>query len=132
MLSDFRVVATLPATDMGRAIDFYEGTLGLPLIMQMEGTAAMFQTGDAALFVYQRDEPTQARHTGATFFVDDVEAEVDGLIARGVSFEKYDLPGFVPDERGVHSSPEVDWLKSAWFLDPDGNILAISSTPPDM
>jgi hypothetical protein len=52
--------------------------------------------------------------------VDDIDAIVDALVARGVRFERYD--GMAQDERGVFrdEGPYV-----AWFKDPSGNVLSI-------
>jgi hypothetical protein len=40
--------------------------------------------------------------------------------------EVYDMPGVEFDSRGVASTGE---LKSAWFKDTEGNILALSQAP---
>ena len=59
--------------------------------------------------------------TALTWAVEDVEAEVRELKARGVVFEHYDLPPL--ERRGdIHIADE---FKTAWFKDPDGNILNI-------
>jgi hypothetical protein len=57
-----------------------------------------------------------------TFEVADVDAVVDDLVSRGVTFEQYDFPGVKTDERGV---AQIQGERGAWFKDPDGNILAI-------
>ena len=56
------------------------------------------------------------------FPVADVEAAVDELIGRGVSFQRYD--GFSQDERGIARGQGPD---IAWFTDPAGNILSVLS-----
>jgi hypothetical protein len=48
---------------------------------------------------------------------------VEELGERGVVFERYDMPGLKTDERGI---AEIDGDKTAWFKDPEGNILAIT------
>ena len=53
------------------------------------------------------------------FTVDDVEAEVAELEARGVVFESYDSPR---TEGGIAT---IGPGRAAWFKDPDGNLLAI-------
>ncbi|MDQ4024973.1 MAG: VOC family protein, partial [Actinomycetota bacterium] len=53
------------------------------------------------------------------FAVDDVDAAVDELTRRGITFERYE--GFDQDEKGIsRGRPNV-----AWFKDPAGNILAV-------
>ena len=56
-----------------------------------------------------------------TWQVDDIEAEVADLRARGVAFEHYDMPGMTL-EGDIHAG---EGMKVAWFKDPDGNILNI-------
>jgi hypothetical protein len=51
--------------------------------------------------------------------VADVEREVAELKAKGVTFVQYDLPGM---KDGIATAGGA---KTAWFKDPDGNILAI-------
>jgi len=58
----------------------------------------------------------------AFWAVDDVEAEVAALKARGVTFEEYDMPGI----KTVNSVATGGGAKTAWFKDSEGNILAIS------
>jgi hypothetical protein len=54
------------------------------------------------------------------FPVDDIDAAVDGLVERGVEFERYE--GFPQDDRGVMRGEGPD---IAWFTDPAGNILSV-------
>ena len=48
---------------------------------------------------------------------------VRDLKARGIAFEKYDMPG-MKVEGDIYSAGS---LKNAWFKDPDGNIHALVS-----
>ena len=52
--------------------------------------------------------------------VDDIDAAVDELTARGVTFERY--PGMSGDEKGVMrgEGPPI-----AWFKDPAGNVMSV-------
>ena len=54
--------------------------------------------------------------------VNDVEAEVAELKARGVKFEEYDMPGITMK----NSIATGGGAKTAWFKDSEGNILAVS------
>jgi hypothetical protein len=71
-------------------------------------------------FVYPKPDDAPAELTILNFPVDDVEASVETLTARGVTFERYD--GFEQDEKGISrgDGPEI-----AWFKDPPGNIVAV-------
>lgn len=55
--------------------------------------------------------------------VKDVDGLVKDLKAKGVAFEHYDLPGLTR-KGDVHVAGTH---KNAWFMDPDGNILALVS-----
>ena len=49
--------------------------------------------------VYPKPDFTPATYTVLNFPVEDIEAAVDELRARGVEFERYD--GFDQDEKGI-------------------------------
>jgi catechol-2,3-dioxygenase len=121
MLGNHPVAATLPAEDLARAVKFYTDTLGLKVVNQGEGGVMLEAGSGTQVFMYQR-ERTKAEHTAATFFVADLDAVVNGLIARGVTFEQYEMGELKTDARGIAESPEG---KAAWLTDPEGNILAL-------
>jgi catechol 2,3-dioxygenase-like lactoylglutathione lyase family enzyme len=122
MLTNKEVVATVAVKDLAVARKFYEGTLGLK-VQSAEGTGALiFQAGPARLLVYRSDFAGTNKATGLNFTVGaDLAKIIAGLKERGVAFEHYDFPG-VTREGDVHLMGPV---KSAWFKDPDGNIIAI-------
>src|SRR5512142_2798643 len=92
MLSKGTVYATLPAVDLKRARKFYEETLGLKVAWEDPSPGIAFQTGNKSMiYLYQRSM-TKADHTAAAFDVEDVEAQVKELKAKGVKFEEYDMP----------------------------------------
>lgn len=124
MLADSRIGANVPVSNLDEAIAFYEGKLGLPLFERGdEQRYARFRgAGQTKLGVYESATAGQARHTLASFVVDDVRAVVDALKAEGVVFEEYDMPG-INTEDGVATMGDT---RTAWLKDPDGNILEIS------
>jgi hypothetical protein len=66
--------------------------------------------------------------------VEDIEAAVAHLKARGVVFEEYDLPGLSSVD-GVTEIPDNYPSKgvgerAAWFKDSEGNLLAIGQSIP--
>lgn len=126
MLANSPAAATIPAVDINRAKDFYANTLGLKLV-EMPGDfegAAMFEAGNGSMiFIYQREQ-TKAEHTAISFLVEDIEAVVDGLIAKGVTFEQYDMGEIKTDARGI---AEAGPNKAAWLKDTEGNILALNA-----
>jgi catechol 2,3-dioxygenase-like lactoylglutathione lyase family enzyme len=124
MLTDSRIGANAPVTNLDEAIAFYEGKLGLKLFERGdEHRYARFSgAGQTKLGIYESKTAGQARHTLASFVVDDVRAVVNALRANGVVFEEYDMPG-MKTEDGVATMGDT---RAAWLKDPDGNILEIT------
>lgn len=120
MLGSNDVSATLAVKDMETAKQFYGMTLGLEIGMESPG-GTFYKSGSSGVFVYP--SPGVAGTNKATYAawnVDDVEAMVESLKAKGVVFEQYDdMPG-VTREGDIHIMGKT---KAAWFKDPDGNIL---------
>jgi catechol 2,3-dioxygenase-like lactoylglutathione lyase family enzyme len=122
MLGDKEVVATLAVKDLGAARKFYEGVLGLKVKDAQGSEAITFKGGGAQLIVYRSQFAGTNQATAANFLVGgEIEKIVHGLADRGVVFEHYDLPGL--DRKGdLHVAGD---FKTAWFKDPDGNILCL-------
>lgn len=121
MLAGSPLYPTIPTRDLDRARGFYAGVLGLPLIRD-KGFEVIFRAGDVEVDVYASEGAGTAEHTIAAFIVDDIDSIVRGLRARGVVFEEYDLPGV----KTVNGIADLGPDKSAWFRDPDGNLLNVS------
>ena len=94
----------------------------------MGGLIGLHLGGGGTVMVYPKgDAHVPATFTVLNFPVDDIDAAVDGLADKGVTFERY--PGFdEPDERGIYRAagegPDI-----AWFTDPAGNVLSVLSDP---
>jgi catechol 2,3-dioxygenase-like lactoylglutathione lyase family enzyme len=110
--------------DIGKAREFYEGTLGLK-VSEEHGLLTLHLAGDRDTLVYPKPDHAPATYTILNFVVDDVDRAVDDLTARGVRFERYD--GFEQDKKGISRAPEGPAI--AWFTDPAGNILAVLEEP---
>jgi catechol 2,3-dioxygenase-like lactoylglutathione lyase family enzyme len=122
-LNDGTVGTAIAVTDMGRAIDFYEGKLGLTGgVVGEDGGRTYFCAGSTRLHVFPSPHAAATGATVATFTVSDVDATVDELGGRGVVFEQYTEP-FPTDARGIGTFGEH---KGAWLKDPDGNVISIS------
>lgn len=127
MLRNATVFANLKAADLDAALDFYGDKLGLELVLDgdvMPGRReVLFEVGGGTVCL---EQGTEAGHgqTLVSFAVDDVEGTVAALRERGVSFEDYDLPS-LRTESGVAT---IGSLKAAWFKDPSGNLLAVTSS----
>jgi predicted enzyme related to lactoylglutathione lyase len=124
VLTDARIGANVPVSDLERAIAFYEGQLGLTLFERgdEEKYARFRGAGETKLGIYESRTAGQSRHTLASFVVEDVRAVVEQLRARGVTFEEYDMPGL----KTVDGIARMGDTSTAWFKDPDGNILEIA------
>ena len=119
MLTNSKAFSGFAVDDLDRAREFYGETLGLETSVE-HGLMTLHLAGDRPTLVYPKPGHTPADYTILNFPVDDIEASVDELSARGVSFEHYD--GFEQDERGIHrgGGPFI-----AWFKDPAGNVLSV-------
>ncbi len=127
MLTNARIGAVIPVTDLDRAREFYEGVLGLQVLRVDAARGFVFYVSGATyLQIYTRQAASSGEHTIAGFELgSDFDAVVDGLIARGIMFDTWTVPGVeLPwDKRGVLKEGGGG---AAWFKDPDGNILVIT------
>jgi catechol 2,3-dioxygenase-like lactoylglutathione lyase family enzyme len=117
------VTPTVAVSDIGRAREFYEGTLGLSDGVEEADGGVRYPCGSTAIHIYPSAENAgKSPATLAAFQVDDVERAVDELIAAGITFEQYDMDPIKTDEKGI---AHLGDSAGAWFKDPDGNIFAI-------
>lgn len=121
MLSNAPICAYIPVSDVPRARKFYEETVGLEPQEEYAG-GVIYVCGGATVFMYPTSNAGTSKASQAFWRVDDVEAEVAELKARGVRFEEYDVPGVTM----TNSIATGGGAKTAWFKDTEGNILAIS------
>jgi catechol 2,3-dioxygenase-like lactoylglutathione lyase family enzyme len=92
MLEDSKVVARIPVQDLRRAKSFYAEKLGLePAEERPRGL--LYRCGDGEFALFESAGAASGDHTQMTWEVEDIEATVERLRARGVVFEEYDLPG---------------------------------------
>jgi len=121
MLGSASVMTMLPVVEMDRARSFYEQKLGLRSLGSNAQGNFLYSCPGATIALYQRAAPTKADHTILSWEVADIGAVVTGLIAKGVRFEEYDLPGLKTVDKVCVLGAE----KAAWFKDTEGNILCI-------
>ena len=81
--------ANVFVSDMPRAIDFFQDTLGLAVsVADSEHGYASLQAGPISLGLALTDDATLVgRHTGLGFIVDDIDAAYAELSDKGVEFE---------------------------------------------
>ena len=121
MLESARAMAFVPATDLGRARDFYEGVLGLE-VLDASGFACVFRVGGATLRVALVGAFSPQPFTVFGWAVGAISETMADLTARGVEFLRYE--GMDQDPAGVWTTPGGDRI--AWFRDPDGNVLSLT------
>jgi catechol 2,3-dioxygenase-like lactoylglutathione lyase family enzyme len=119
MLAESKAFSGFAVDDIDTARAFYGDTLGLET-SEENGILTLHLAGDRPTLIYPKPDFVPATYTILNFPVADIEAAVDGLTERGVTFERYD--GFEQDERGISRAggPPI-----AWFTDPAGNIIAV-------
>jgi catechol 2,3-dioxygenase-like lactoylglutathione lyase family enzyme len=132
-LIDARVEARLPAQDLDRARRWYAEKLGLEPVEEREG-GLRYECAAGVFCLYASTGASDGAFSQLAFNVDDVEAEVAELRARGVVFEEYDLPGM----RTVNGIADIDGNypskgtheRGAWFRDSEGNMLGMGQSLP--
>jgi len=126
MLGANKATSGFAVRDMNEAREFYEGTLGLSVeVLDEEHGVTRLRLADGCdVLMYLSADMTPASYTMLNFEVDDIDATVDGLVERGLTFERYE--GFDHDEKGIVRSPGP---QIAWFKDPSGNVLSVLQQP---
>jgi catechol 2,3-dioxygenase-like lactoylglutathione lyase family enzyme len=120
MLGAKDAAATLAVSDIDRARDFYENTLGLAALQENPG-GVLYKTGNSVILVYPSEFAGTNQATAATWAVgEDFDSVVEGLRAKGATFERYDDLPETSRDGDVH---QIGEFKAVWFKDPDGNIL---------
>ena len=121
MLQKSPLYSYIPVTDVARARNFYEHTLGFQATEELSG-GVFYEFGQGtACFMYPSPTAGTSKVSQAFWQVDDIELEVAELKARGVRFEECEMPG-MKTEDGI---PTTGGAKTAWFKDTEGNILAV-------
>ena len=110
--------------DIDAARTFYAVTLGLSVTTNEMGFLELQLDSGAMILVYAKPNHTPASFTILNFPVEDVEAAVDDLNARGVATKIYRDDVMPSDSKGIMrgNGPDI-----AWFLDPAGNVLSVLS-----
>ena len=122
MLGKNDLTPMIAVKDLDRARAFYEETLGLTTIDRLGEEVVSMKSGDTRIDVYRSDYAGSNKATALTFNVDDIAGEVRELKGKGVMFEHYDGMDGLTRNGDVY---EAEGMKTAWFKDPDGNILSL-------
>lgn len=111
--------------DIDAARAFYGDTLGLEVTTNAMGFLDIRLPQGGSILVYAKPNHTPASFTILNFPVDDVEAAVDDLNARGVVTKIYADPDFGTDAKGIAHGTPGRGPDIAWFTDPAGNVLSV-------
>jgi hypothetical protein len=107
--------AGLRVREFEAARPWYERLLGEPTFFAHATEAVWTLADERSVFV--EEHPDGAGHSTVTLFVDDLDAHVDAIAARGLE----------PDERLTYSNG----VRKALYRDPDGNEVGFGGAPLD-
>jgi methylmalonyl-CoA/ethylmalonyl-CoA epimerase len=111
----------VPVRDAERATAFYRDALGMRFLFAFPHVA-FFDAGGVRLYLAEPEQPDFDGRATIYFRVPDIEAAVETLAARGVSFT--DRPHVVHRD-----GTSALWM--AFAKDPDGNNIALMTEVPD-
>jgi len=113
--------ATLPASDLERAKDFYASRLDMKPVSEDE-TGVHFVLGGTRFRLFRSGGLASGNHTQLAFVVGDVDDVVAALMAHGLEFETYDYPNL----KTVNGIADLGYARAAWFKDSEGNLLGVA------
>ena len=123
MLGEIDATPMLAVRDIQAATSFYATAVGLTQEGPGQDGMARFRSGSIPIMLYESEfAGTNQANALAWSVEDDFDKIVQDLRDRGVTFERYELPGLTL-EGDVHVA---EGYKGVWFKDPDGNILHIN------
>lgn len=118
--------AALPASDFERAKSWWADNVGLKPVEETEA-GAYYKVGETRFLLYASQFAGTNKGTAMSLEVDDVRAAVEELRGNGVEFQEYDLPE-IKTEDGVATLDEAGrTTQVAWFIDSEGNIIAVGT-----
>ena len=126
MLANAQLRPALPASDIVRAKKWYADKLGLEPKSEDQFGGVRYETGGSEFLVYPSEFAGTNQATAAGFTVEDFDEVIADLRSRGVQFEEVDFGEMGKTVDGVVATPDGR-MKSAWFRDSEGNILALST-----
>ncbi|MGV9677230.1 VOC family protein [Nocardia sp. NPDC003482] len=129
MLNNARVEARIPTQDLARARRWYAEKLGLEPVEERPG-GLRYEGSSGVFCLFASAGASNGSFTQMGFYVDDIEATVRDLRARGVVFEEYDGAenGIMTIEGNYPSKGTGE--RAAWFRDSEGNMLGLAEILP--
>ena len=131
MLKDGRVATRLPVRDLAKARAWYAEKLGLEPVEERPG-GLLYRCGGTEFALFESAGAASGTHTQMGWSVDDIEATVADLRARGLEFEQVEMPGITVED-GIAVVPgnypsKGTAERAVWFRDLDGNVLGIGES----
>lgn len=128
-LSNAHTVTKLPAQDLERARAFYRDRLGLEPVEERAG-GLRYVCGPTEFHLFSSSGKPSGESTQMGFEVADLEATMTDLRARGVIFERFEMPGFeaggdtitAPDNYPSKGTSEL----GTFFYDSEGNLIGLA------
>jgi catechol 2,3-dioxygenase-like lactoylglutathione lyase family enzyme len=111
---ELELFACLAVHDRDAAVDWYHRLLGSEPSMFPNDVEAVWELAEGR-HVYVEQAPERAGHSAVTLFVDDLDAWVDGISARGIE----------PAERETYDNG----VRKMLYRDPDGNKFGLGGGP---
>jgi catechol 2,3-dioxygenase-like lactoylglutathione lyase family enzyme len=124
-LTHLNPIAFIPTANADAARIFYEQTLALTFVSQ-DPFALVFRVGSAQTMLRVVCAPGDFTPAPFTIFgweVEDIDATITELSGKGIDFLRFGY--FQQEPNGVWLAP--GGAATAWFKDPDGNTLSLSS-----
>jgi catechol 2,3-dioxygenase-like lactoylglutathione lyase family enzyme len=133
MLGAIKAATRLPTQDLERARRFYSDKLGLDPIEEREG-GLLYRVGDSHFVLFASTGASRGEFTQMGIDVEDIEATVADLRARGVEFEDVEMPGF-DSQDGIVTVPgnypsKGTSERGTWLRDSEGNLLGLGQSLP--
>ncbi|TQJ30232.1 VOC family protein [Microbacterium sp. SLBN-146] len=123
MFDTDRAFGGFSVDDIDAARTFYRDTLELDVHDNEMGFLELRLSSGGHILIYGKPNHEPASFTILNFPVDDIDAAVDALNAKGVQTKIYGDDEFPSDSKGIVR--EVGGPPIAWFRDPAGNVLAV-------
>jgi catechol 2,3-dioxygenase-like lactoylglutathione lyase family enzyme len=133
-LSNVDTITKLPAQDLERARAFYRDKLALEPVEERTG-GLRYVCGPTEFHVFSSAGASSGASTQMAFEVEDLEATMADLRARGVTFERFEMPGFgghddtvaAPDNYPSKGTGEL----GTFFYDSEGNLIGLAQPVRD-
>jgi len=128
-LSTAHTITKLPAQDLERARAFYRDKLGLEPVEERSG-GLRYVCGPTEFHLFDSAGAPSGNSTQMAFEVEDLEAALADLRARGVTFAHFEMPGFgadgdtiaAPDNYPSKGTGEL----GTFFYDSEGNLIGLA------